>query len=119
MIKIETHKVGNKKVAEILSDQTIIYTVDDGLELMGNLYYQNFDQVILHEKNISADFFDLKTGIAGGILQKFAQYRFPLTIVGDFTKYESKSLKDFIFESNKGTQINFLFSTDEALIKLR
>lgn len=32
----------------------------------------------------------------------------PLIIVGDFSEYNSKSLNDFISESNKGKQINFI-----------
>ncbi|MCH7400850.1 DUF4180 domain-containing protein [Belliella kenyensis] len=68
---------------------------------------------------MTPSFFDLKTGIVGEVLQKFSQYKFPLTIVGDFSKYDSTSLKKFIFESNKGKQIGFLSSTDEALEKLR
>ncbi|WP_449401649.1 DUF4180 domain-containing protein [Chryseobacterium wanjuense] len=55
------------------------------------------DKVIIHEKNITPEFFDLKTKIAGDILQKFSNYRVKLAIVGDFSKYESKSIKDFIF----------------------
>ncbi|RUA16240.1 MAG: DUF4180 domain-containing protein, partial [Flavobacteriia bacterium] len=49
------------------------------------------------------------------ILQKFAQYGMPLAIVGDFSKFESKSLNDFIFESNKGKHINFAISKSEAI----
>lgn len=92
-----------------------IATTDDGLDLLGNLYYQGFDKVIIHEKNIIPGFFDLKTKIAGDILQKFAQYQMPLIIVGDFSKFKSKSLNDFIFESNKGKQINFVGSQPEAI----
>ena len=76
--------------------------------MLGNLYYQGFDKIIIHEKNITPKFFDLRTKIAGEILQKFAQYQMPLIIVGDFSKYQSKSLNDFIFESNKSKQINFI-----------
>jgi len=39
----------------------------------------------------------------------------PLTIVGDFSKFNSKSLNDFIYESNKGRQVNFVASQSEAL----
>ena len=70
---------------------------------------------MLNEKNITPDFFDLKNGIAGEILQKFSTYRVRLAIVGDFSKYTSKSLNDFIFESNKGKHINFVTSTIEAI----
>ncbi|KGN74903.1 alpha/beta hydrolase [Porphyromonas macacae] len=114
-MKIETHNIGNIKVAEIITDKIILRSIEDGLDLLGNLYYQGFDKIIVYEKNIIPAFFDLKTKIAGDILQKFAQYRMPLIIVGDFSKFQSKSLNDFIFESNKGKQINFVNSRSEAI----
>ncbi len=107
-MKIKTHNVDNTKVAEIITDKTILRSTEDGLDLLGNLYYQGFDKIIIHKKNITPDFFDLKTKIAGDILQKFVQYQMPLIIVGDFSEYNSKSLNDFIFECNKSKQINFM-----------
>ena len=107
-MEIKTHNIDNTKVAEIITDKVILRFTEDGLELLGNLYYQGFDKIIIHEKNITPEFFDLRTKIAGEILQKFAQYQMPLIIVGDFSKYQSKSLNDFIFESNKSKQINFI-----------
>ncbi len=110
------HEIRNAKIAEIIADELVIRTPDDALNLLGNLYYQGYDKIILHGKNIIPDFFDLKTGLAGEILQKFSQYRMPLVIVDDFSMYKSRSLKDFIYESNKGKHINFLGSTDDALM---
>lgn len=114
-MKIEVHHINEVKIAEITSVETMISTTEDGVNLLGNLYYQGFDRIVLHEKNISPDFFDLKNGIAGEILQKFSTYRVRLAIVGDFSKYTSKSLTDFMYESNKGRQINFVNATTEAL----
>lgn len=114
-MKIETHSINDVKIAEIISDDTIITTIQDGLDLLGNLYYQGFDGIVLNEKNITPDFFNLKNGIAGEILQKFSTYRVSLAIIGDFSKYTSKSLTDFIYESNKGKHINFVNSTREAI----
>ncbi|MCB0629182.1 MAG: DUF4180 domain-containing protein, partial [Lewinella sp.] len=71
-----------------------------------------------HAENITPEFFDLKTKIAGEILQKFSNYRVRLSIVGDFTVYTSRSLKDFIHESNKGKLVNFVDSLEEALERL-
>lgn len=107
-MEIKTHNIDNTRVAEIITDKVILRSTEDGLELLGNLYYQGFDKIIIHEKNITPEFFDLRTKIAGEILQKFAQYQMSLIIVGDFSKYQSKSLNDFIFESNKSKQINFI-----------
>jgi len=112
------HSPNNQTIAELRANDYIWRTIEDGKDVMGDIYYQGFDKLIIYEKNIHPDFFDLKTKIAGEILQKFSNYRIRLVIVGNFTKYESKSLKDFIFESNKGKLVNFLGSLEEALIKL-
>lgn len=114
-MKIEIHTINNTTIAELISEDTIIHTIEDGLDLLGNLYYQGFDKIILYEKNITPDFFDLKSGIAGEILQKFTNYRVRIFIVGDFSKYTSKSLHDFMRESNRGKQVNFTTSINETL----
>ena len=114
-MKIKTHEVKDAKIAEITSDSLLIKAPEDGLDLLGNIYYQGFDKMIIHEKSITPDFFDLKSGIAGEILQKFSNYRMPLAIVGDYTQYESKSIKDFIRESNQHKQVIFVRSVNEAI----
>ena len=117
-MKIETHHINKTKIAEVISTDLLIKKAEDILDLLGNLYYQDFDKIIIHQHHITPDFFDLKTGIAGDILQKFSNYRVRLAIVGNFTHYTSKSINDFIFESNKAGQINFVNSTEEAIGKL-
>jgi hypothetical protein len=112
---IETHHINNTKIAEVLSLDIIIGNAEDGVQLLGDLYYQDFDKIIIYEKNITPDFFNLSTGIAGEILQKFSNYRVRLAIVGDFSKYLSNSIKDFIYESNKVGHINFVSSQMEAI----
>lgn len=113
-MEIKIHTIKDFKIAEIISDTIIINSIEDGVDLMGNIYYQDTDKIILHEKNITPDFFDLKTGIAGEILQKFSTYSIRLVIVGDFSKYSNRSLQDFVIESNKGKQVNFLNTLEDA-----
>ncbi|MFD1140341.1 DUF4180 domain-containing protein [Larkinella insperata] len=114
-MQIESHQINEASIAEVIADETVIATTEDGLDLLGNLYYQGFDNIVVYEKNITPAFFDLKTGIAGEILQKFSNYRVRLAIVGDFSRYPGKSIQDFIFESNKAGHINFVQSKAEAL----
>jgi len=114
-MEIEAHIINDTKIAEVTSDETIINKTEDELDLLGNLYFQGFDRIEIYEKNITPDFFDLKNGITGEILQKFSTYRVRLAIVGDFSKYTSKSLTDFIYESNKVRHINFVTSTKDAI----
>ena len=114
-MEIKIHTIDNRKIAEIISDDIVLQTVEDAIDLIGNMSYQGFDKLIIHEENMISDFFELKNKIAGNILQKFSQYSMPLAIIGDFEKYESKSLNDFIFESNKGKQINFVTTVEDGL----
>lgn len=117
-MKIEIHQHNGFSIAEIISNEIVIRDTQDALDLLGNLYYQNFDKIIISEKNIGADFFDLSTGIAGEILQKFSNYRVRLVIIGDYYKYSSKSLHDFIAESNRHGEINFVATLSEAIAKI-
>ncbi len=116
-MEIKTHFISSIKVAEIISDQIVIPDASSGLELMVDLYYQEFYGIIIKEKNITPLFFDLKSGIAGELLQKFSNYQMRLAIVGDFTTYDSQSLNDFIFESNKGKLVNFKSTIGEVISK--
>lgn len=115
-LKINFHI--NNSIAEVVSDYIVINSVQDALDLMADCNYQGAEKMILYEKNILPDFFDLKTKIAGEILQKYSNYRMQLAIVGDFTKFSSKSLSDFIYESNKTGRTIFLNSLEEAIERL-
>ncbi|MCM1320544.1 MAG: DUF4180 domain-containing protein [Bacteroides sp.] len=61
----------------------------------------------------------MSTGLADAILQKFINYGGRIAICGDFTKYTSKPLKDFIYVSNKGKDIFFVPAKKEAIAKMR
>lgn len=118
-MEIEEHNIGQIKIAEVISDELVIRRIEDGVDLLGNLYYSGFESIILHKNTITPDFFDLKTGIAGEILQKFATYRVRLAIVGDFSEITSQSFRDFMYESNNGIHIHFLATVDEALERFK
>jgi hypothetical protein len=109
----------NCLVAELKSDTVEINDAQDALEMMMNCVYQGADRLIVFEHNLNPAFFDLKTKVAGDILQKFSTYNTFLAIVGDFSNYPGQSLKDFIFESNKTGRINFVKTRDEAEAALR
>ena len=112
------HETAGGKIAEIISDGIAIKDVDDALDLMAESRYLDAGKMIIYEKQVTPSFFDLKTRLAGDILQKFSNYRMQLALVGSFSKYKSRSLQDFIRECNKGNRIFFTENLDEALDKL-
>lgn len=109
--------LGTFVVAELQSN-SIISSLDDALDLIGNAAYQGASHILIKEENLHPDFFDLKTKFAGEILQKFSTYGMDLSVIGDYSKFESKSLNDFIYESNKTGKINFVSSMQEAEAKI-
>lgn len=106
---------GGRKTAEIANNSEQISKAEDILDIMAEVSYNESDSMIIHSKNLTTDFFELKTGIAGEILQKFSNYRMRLAIVGDFSQVKSKSLRDFIRESNRRGTICFVKSVNDAL----
>ena len=109
---------GNTSIAVMTSDQQEIKSAQDALELIANCGYQGAQKIIVHEQNLTPLFFDLKSGVAGEMLQKFSNYGASLAVVGNFNKYDGKSLKDFIYESNKGSRVCFVATVDEAMARL-
>lgn len=114
MIEINFIEANGTRIAEIISEETEIKNTQDAVDIMMNCIYQGAARIIIRKQNLIPDFFDLKNGIAGDILQKFSTYNAKLAIVGDFDNIASRSLRDFIYESNKIGRINFVSSTDLA-----
>lgn len=84
-------------------------------------YTENADNVgmIIHKESLGDKFFDLKTKFAGDLLQKFSNYNMSLIVVGDISEYtkQSKSLRDFIRECNRGKLIFFMPNIEDGLKK--
>lgn len=108
----------NKKVAVVDSPGHVIANEQDALDLMAEASYLGARALILPAENLSSEFFDLKTGMAGDILQKFSNYRVKLAIVGSFDQYKSRSLAAFMRESNRGSLVFFVPDQKTAIEKL-
>ncbi|HOV63645.1 MAG TPA: DUF4180 domain-containing protein [Spirochaetia bacterium] len=93
-----------------------IGNVSDFLDIIANTAGEAF---AVTKESLSHDFYDLKTRLAGELLQKVSTYNKHMIILGDFSTITSKSLRDFIYESNKTGEIVFASSLDDGVCKLR
>jgi hypothetical protein len=119
-MEIKMIKENDIEIAIINSSEILITDVQSALDFIATVNYETgCNRVILNKSAISEDFFNLKTRLAGDVLQKFINYHTKIAIVGDFSVYSSKSLKDFIYESNKGKDIFFLLSEKDSIEKMR
>ena len=118
-MKTNLIKNDNVEIADIDNSGIIIKDVQSALDFMMTVKYETgCSRIILNKSAICEEFFQLSTKLAGEILQKFINYQIKIAIIGDFSIYSSKSLKDFIYESNKGKNIFFLEDKNEAIEKL-
>lgn len=114
---IRYHEISDgMRIAEITTESEIINSPQDMLDIMADIGYGGCNNIIIHKQVLNQDFFDLKTGLAGEILQKFSNYRMRLAIIGDFSQITSRSLRDFIRESNRSGVISFIESFEAAVL---
>jgi hypothetical protein len=80
------------------------------LDLIGDASAYNPDWVSISTSALPADFFELRTGIAGEWTQKCVNYGVRLAILGDVSRHAaaSKAFADFVREANRGEQLWFL-----------
>lgn len=92
----------------------------DALELMSAAWSHKANLLIIPAVRLSDDFFRLKSGVAGEIVQKFVTYGLRLAVVGDISSHTnaSKAFRDFVYESNQATYVWFIKDRDELEAKL-
>ncbi|HQC70140.1 MAG: DUF4180 domain-containing protein [Tissierellia bacterium] len=118
-MEIKVIKINNVRIAKINSNEILIEDGQSALDLLATVSYEtDCDRIIIDKSAIAEDFFDLSTKLAGEVLQKCINFHFKVAIIGDFSVYKSNSLKDFIYESNKGKDIFFLPDENQAVEKL-
>lgn len=118
-MKVEKIEKNGIVIADVAGDDKVIVDTGSALDvLMTAKYDVGSSAVVISKELVIEDFFILSTGIAGEILQKYINYGGKLAIYGDYSKYTSKPLKDFIYESNKGKDFFFVATKEEAVERL-
>ena len=118
-MEIRTIEKNGVKIAVVTGAEKLLVDVQSTLDLMATVQYEtDSNRIAVYKESVAEDFFILSTRLAGDILQKIVNYHWKLAIIGDYSKYTSKPLKDFIYESNNGSDIFFVASEDEAVERL-
>ena len=88
----------------------------DANDLIGEAWGQEATFLAIPAERLAPEFFQLRSLLAGEIIQKIVTYRLRVAIIGDISAHveASDALRDYVWESNRGTQVWFLPS-EEAL----
>ena len=108
---------GEVRIPECAVDGPPLKTERRAVDLISAAASANAGWTVAPASRLDAEFFSLRTGIAGAFLQKFVTYGKHIAIVGEIPAEfaESLALRDFIKECNRGRQILFVTSREELL----
>lgn len=113
-IQIISHS--GTQIAEITGPTKGLKGPQDVHDLIGTLAFEHKVTRVLADRSlVDESFFDLRSGFAGELSQKFTNYRMKLAILGDFSWIENIALKAFVYESNLGNTLRFIKDRNQAL----
>lgn len=72
------------------------------------------DGLILAEGDLAREFFDLRSGLAGELFQKFINYKLRVAIVVADPKAYGERFSELVYEHTSHSMIRFVHSEDEA-----
>jgi len=73
-------------------------------DLLSSALGHRVDMLVLPVERLGEGFLDLRTGIAGAVLQKLVNYRLRAAVVGDVSHASERSTawRDFVREADRG-----------------
>jgi len=91
MAQFDIVEKSGAKVAVVRDKATLITDGQSAVDFMSEVLEKTgCDRVIVDKCIVPEEFYDLSSGLAGSILQKFVNYRVKIAFIGDFSAYESK-----------------------------
>lgn len=115
-MEIKRIEKNGKICAVVNADEPVITDTQSALDVLMSANYEvGTKNIVISKRLIVEDFFILSSGLAGEILQKYINYGGRIAIYGDYSRYTSKPLKDFIYESNKGKDVFFASNEEDAI----
>jgi|ERR1700678_447201 hypothetical protein len=108
------------RVYEVSAHGPELRTGNDAVDLMSAAAEQRAAFIAIPVERLGDDFFELRTGIAGELVQKFAMYGTRVVIIGEISQRiaTSKSLAAFLAESNRGQDLWFVRSLEDLSNRL-
>jgi hypothetical protein len=103
-------ELGGLRAFVCAADGPLLARERDAVDLIGEALGAGARLVVVPTARLGPGFFDLRTRLAGEILQKFVNYGFRVAVLGDISAEvaRSEALRDFVRESNRGSTVWFL-----------
>lgn len=104
----------NKRYIECASAERLLRTEKDALDLIAASFENDTPLMIIHEEALSEDFFNLRTGLAGAVLQKFMNYHIKVAAIISSEEKINDRFREMSLEANKGNDFRVYKNIAEA-----
>jgi hypothetical protein len=107
-------ELGGQRLLVLDNDGPVLARVQDAIDLIAEALPQGVHMIVAPVARFDPSFFQLRSGLAGEVVQKIVNYRLKLAVVGDISQFvsESKAFADFVRESNRGGSVYFFQDMD-------
>jgi PadR family transcriptional regulator, regulatory protein AphA len=105
---------GEEKYIECLPGTGLIAKENDALDIVAACGEHRILRVMIHAENLSDDFFKLRTGLAGAVLQKLVNYHIRAAAVLTPEQVDQGKFKDMVIETNRGNQFRVFYEREKA-----
>jgi len=102
------------KYIQCMAAKTPLGTEQDALDLVAICVENDTNRLLIHAAALAEDFFKLKTGVAGQMLQKFANYHLKTAVIISDELVIKGKFKEMLAESNQGNSFRVFNSITEA-----
>ena len=107
-------EMANGRYVELFSCETPVQTVQDALDLVALCGEHDASLLMIHAAALSEEFFRLRTGVAGEILQKLVNYHIrAAAVLPDLAVMRGK-FRDMAAEAGRGSQFRVFDNRQEA-----
>lgn len=112
---ITLNTLNNISYAECTTEQKIITHEQEAVELIGLCGYHHTNNLLIYAHNIDERFFEIKSTLAGNVLQKFMNYSMKVGLVIHDNLSGNKRFSEMMLETNKGSHFRIFKDKQKAV----
>jgi hypothetical protein len=114
MLNYIIRETDGRKYIEAIDEAFVLENEQDALDIAAVCGENGTSSLLLHNRNLPHGFFDLKTGLAGAVLQKFIMYRIKVAVVIPSRKIKGR-FREMVTEANRGNHFRVFEKTEDAV----
>jgi PadR family transcriptional regulator AphA len=113
-VKYRVIEKNKQKYIDVTSTELCVQREGDIMDLIAACGENNTSRLLLHDKALPDGFFDLKTGLAGQVLQKLINYHVKTALIISNEQRIQGRFKELLIESNRGNDFRVFTNISDA-----